>query len=246
MSKVDFLIIGTQKGGTTALHNMLSLHPKVNLSSEKELHYFDNEKRYNSKELFEYHNHFNFEEGCITGESTPAYLYYESCPQRIWKYNPNIKLIILLRNPIKRAYSHWNMNKKLDWVEGEFTDVFTLEEASFKKSRPFQDKRHSYLERGYYTEQLRRYYRFFPKQNIHIVKSEDFFSNTSQELMSIYDFLGLKSNINIDFDEVNIHNRSYASKMSSKEFRQLKHIYKFEIKQLERMLGWDCSDWLEE
>ena len=111
MRKLDFLIAGTQKGGTTALHNYLKQNPDVFLSEKKELHFFDNETiDWQNPPYEKYHDAFKTASSRQKiGEATPIYTFWPDALARISKYNKDIKLIICLRNPTERAYSHWRM-----------------------------------------------------------------------------------------------------------------------------------------
>jgi hypothetical protein len=109
--KVGFVIAGTQRGGTTTLYEYLRRHPHICMPAEKELHFFDNEDLWRLQphpyEL--YHAAFAVEPSHrLLGEATPVYMYWEPALSRIREYNPAMKLILILRNPITRAYSHWN------------------------------------------------------------------------------------------------------------------------------------------
>lgn len=104
--KVDFLICGTQKGGTSALHRYMSMHDEVGMALRKEVHFFDKDILFNNDRSFYpiYHSFFNFNQNCkVFGEATPIYMFWERAPKRIWKYNPKMKLIFILRNPSERA-----------------------------------------------------------------------------------------------------------------------------------------------
>ena|SRR5450755_1220153 len=109
--KVAFLIAGTQKGGTTALASYLQEHPAICMSTVKEVHFFDTEEFFASGDVdyTRYHARFNpTARKRLLGEATPIYMYWEAAAHRIQRYNPTMKLILLLRNPVTRAYSHWN------------------------------------------------------------------------------------------------------------------------------------------
>jgi hypothetical protein len=114
--KVDFIIVGTQKGGTTALQKFLSLHPEIFMSSRKELHFFDKGDFcgwIDSEKSFEDY-HLNFcpsSNHKIVGEATPSYMYWEKAPIRIQKYNAQMKMIFILRNPIVRKFLAKIMNR---------------------------------------------------------------------------------------------------------------------------------------
>lgn len=114
--KPTFLIIGAQKSGTSALFAYLARHPHVVPPAEKEIHFFDQEANYRQGTLW-YHLHFPSQNeqsaNAVTFEATPYYLYYPQAAARIYRYHPRLKLIALLRNPIDRAYSAWNMVYRL-------------------------------------------------------------------------------------------------------------------------------------
>lgn len=110
--KVSFVIGGAQKSGTTALYKYLAKHPDIHLSARKEPHFFDQEDPafFLSPDYSVYHKFFDPEgPHQLLGEATPIYMYWYEAPRRIWQYNPQMKWIIVLRNPVERAFSHWNM-----------------------------------------------------------------------------------------------------------------------------------------
>jgi hypothetical protein len=113
--KVAFVIAGTQKGGTTALASYLYEHPEIGMPTVKEVHFFDTEDHFASAEVdyAKYHAYFDpAVRKRLLGDATPIYMYWDAAPPRIWQYNPAMKLILLLRNPITRAYSQWNMERE--------------------------------------------------------------------------------------------------------------------------------------
>ncbi|NCU31833.1 MAG: sulfotransferase, partial [Candidatus Moranbacteria bacterium] len=124
MKKVDFLIGGVQKGGTTSLSAELSAHPDILFSKKKEIHYFD--LHYKKSESW-YHKHFAFMPNKINGECSPFYMYWRPCYKRIHTYNPNIKWIFLLRNPIERAFSAYTMSKNRNRESLTFSEAIRTE-----------------------------------------------------------------------------------------------------------------------
>ncbi|QGQ44715.1 sulfotransferase domain-containing protein [Metabacillus sediminilitoris] len=186
----DFLIIGAQKCGTTSLYNYLIKHPEILEASRKEIHFFDN--NYN-KGIEWYKKQFPLEtrrkQGYITGEATPKYIYDPNVPQRVYHYMPNVKLIVLLRNPVDRAYSNYHMdiNKKLpELLRNEsINDYISFEEALEV------DIGQIYMKRGMYADQLERWLKFFPKSQMLILQSEQFFSNPLKTLKEVQRFLGV-------------------------------------------------------
>src|SRR5438445_13846713 len=108
----------------------------------------------------------------LAGEVTPSYLYWKPAMERIHNYNPQIKLIILLRNPVDRAFAHWNMQRFKGRESLDFLDA--LKEESRRIARPLtiDARRFAYVDRGFYSEQLERVFHFFPRAQIKIVKFE--------------------------------------------------------------------------
>jgi len=243
--KVDFIIAGTQKGGTTALDSYLRTHPEIYMAQNKEVHFFDKDKLFLSEHVdYEYYHSFFSPKPCtkIVGEATPIYMYWYTAPRRIWEYNPEMKLIIILRNPILRAFSGWNMERERGTESLDFIDAIKNERERCRDSLPLQHRTFSYLDRGFYTEQLRRIWFFFRKDQTLILKNEDLRCNRSKTLSRICDFLEISG---ADWSvEKNVHSRKYIKPLSTPEIDYLKHIFEYEIKELERILSWDLSDWL--
>jgi sulfotransferase family protein len=177
----DFVIIGAQKGGTSFLYHLLTRHPLVEPAARKELHFFDN------PELFDHGDEWyrrcfprlSAEDGqkSITGEATPYYLFDPPVAKRMAEIVPKARLIALLRNPIDRAYSHYQMQVKRG------TEPRTFEEAMEQHS--------SYMSRGIYVDQLLRWFEFFGKEQMLILKSEDFFARPLETLKVVLTFLDL-------------------------------------------------------
>lgn len=110
---IDFVIAGTQKGGTTALDRYLRKQPGIAMASRKEIHFFDDEENFQIQPVDYTTYYANFvarSPARLRGESTPIYMYWKAVAPRMARYNPALKVIIVLRNPITRAFSHWNWN----------------------------------------------------------------------------------------------------------------------------------------
>src|ERR1044072_8128899 len=113
VDRLDFVLAGAQKSGTTALHYLLSRHPQVAMGDQQEIHFFDNDALFISEvDYGQLHKHYPpVAAPTIAGDCTPSYIYHEPAAERIWRYNPEIKLLVLLRNPVERAFAHWNMQR---------------------------------------------------------------------------------------------------------------------------------------
>lgn len=192
----DFIIVGTQKGGTSSVYNTLIQHPQITAASKKEVHFFD--RNHNRGEAW-YSRHFSKTDGKITGEATPFYLFHPRCAERIAALLPRVKIIILLRDPTMRAYSHYQHMVRRGLETLDFEAALEAEEkrtaAGWQKvlsgeagnSSPLQQ--FSYRRRGLYLEQILRYENFFSPGQLHIDFSERFYQNPLAFVASLYRFL---------------------------------------------------------
>src|ERR1700751_3043400 len=194
IERLDFILAGAQKSGTTALHYFLSRRPDINMGDQQEIHFFDNDANFLSEPDYEQlHKHYPpLAASTIAGDCTPSYLYYEPAAERIWKYNPKIKLLILLRNPVDRAFAHWNMQRSKGREPLDFFDAVREEQSRISGAPPSEARRFAYVDRGFYGQQLERFFKFFPREQMKIVKFEDFTGKQVETLASIFSCLGCK------------------------------------------------------
>jgi len=243
---VGFVICGTQKGGTSALDVYLREHPEICMADVKEVHYFDNEEHFSGgkPDYSKYHAWFSPKKNhSILGEATPIYMYWNDSPKRIWEYNPNMKLIVMLRNPIERAYSHWNMERSRNADNLSFWEAISNEKERCREALPQQHRVYSYIDRGFYLEQLRRLWTYFPKDKVLILKNEDLKQKPDETLNYVCEFLGVCQFKNVIARDV--HSRPYVSRISEKENDYLRSIFEPEIKELEAELNWNCGNWID-
>ena len=244
-ARVGFLICGTQKGGTTALDAYLRRHHQIQLAVKKEVHFFDKDEFFSGPQLDYgwYHSHFHDAAGkVLRGESTPIYMYWKAAAERIYHYNPLIKIIILLRNPIERAYSHWNMEFRRGNEDLSFYDALISEADRCVSPEGKQHRIYSYVDRGFYTKQITRLRAYFPDSNILILKSDFLLHQPSECLHSICAFL--KVSPLEDTSEVCAHSLPYSQQMEARERLYLSSVFTKEIHLLEQMLNWDCNSWI--
>jgi hypothetical protein len=205
----DFLIIGTQRGGTTSLYSYLIDRPGVGPASVKELHFFD--KKFHKGPSW-YRAHFptsiqkySFEltrkQIFVTGEASAYYIFHPHAPKRVAKVLPQVKLIVLLRNPVDRAYSQYNFEVELGRETLSFEDALEREEERIGKETEklladehyasFDHSRYSYLARGIYVDQLQCWMSFFPPAQFLLLKSEEFYADPVAVLEQTSKFLNL-------------------------------------------------------
>lgn len=194
----DFLCIGAQKAGTTTLHEQLRTHPGLYLPAEKEVHYFS---RHFDRPLGWYESRFaGARRTHGTGEVTPYYLFHPEAPRRIAAVRPQARLIVLLRDPVERALSGFFHSRRLGQEPLDIEAAFAAEAGRLQDAAPVlavpggehaAHQFHSYLSRSRYEEQLARYLRLFPRSQLLLVRTEDFFADPRPVWREVLSFLGV-------------------------------------------------------
>ncbi|MCX7848245.1 MAG: sulfotransferase domain-containing protein [bacterium] len=241
--RVNFLIAGTQKGGTTALAHFLAQHPHVFISRQKELHFFDRDKYFRARtpNYTWYHQHF---QGCdgyrAVGEATPIYMFWPAAAPRIHAYNPAMKLILLLRNPIERAYSDYIMERRRGFELLPFRWAIRVEPLRRRWLPSLLARHYLYTSRGFYSQQIQHLLHYFPREQMLILKTEELREDHYGTLQRVCAFLGVDPFPAIKQEIV--FSNEYAP-MSLDDWQLLQRIFAQEIDTLEALLGWDCSSW---
>jgi hypothetical protein len=227
----NFMIVGAPKAGTTSLYHYLSQHPEVFMSSPKEVNFFSYEELVQQNLYYDdfkvdnvdkYKKLFTHTKGeKAVGEASVSYLFYPKTPQKIKETIPDVKIIILLREPTSRAYSHYLMDYKLGLVDVAFEDiVYELEENT--KSNLFYQQ---YISLGLYYEQVKRYIDIFGKDKIRIYFQDDFKNDPSSIIADICDFLGVDSNyrpkISKEYNVFSMPKSKIVDKVYKSSFRPL-------------------------
>ena len=176
----DYICIGAQRCGTTSLRTYLNAHPQIS-SYGGETNFFTQHFR---KGVTWYESVLG--NGEIRGEKTPEYIVCPYVPKRIKATCPNVKLIVMLRNPVDRIQSHFRLATHLNNERKPFEKAYR---GGIGLRRPGW---YSYLRRGHYAEQLEHWFKFFPREQFLIVHSERFFEDTDTVYQEILEFLGAK------------------------------------------------------
>ena len=242
----NFIIIGAQKCGTSTLFNHIRKHPDIFMPKRKELHFFD--ENY-SMGMAWYLNCFNRKDGIIpvcSGEASPYYFFHPLAPVRIFETIPDIKLILLLRNPVSRAYSQYHHMKRKGRISLSFEHCIKLEQGILagRKEAFYKDENHSdmmyrrfsFLSRSRYAEQLSEWLKYFPQEQILIIRSEDYFSNSGQTFQEVFRFLALPP---ADIIQVKEHHSSDYPPMKPETKEMLVEYFNPFNQQLYNMTGRD-------
>lgn len=213
------------------------------MGDQQEMHFFDDDEVFAGAVDYDVlHRHFRRAgRSTIAGECTPSYLYWKPAAERIWQYNPKIKLLVLLRNPIDRAFAHWNMQRFKGREPLDFLEAVKEEKIRIAGAPPIEARRFAYVDRGLYAQQLERFFQFFPREQVKVVKFEKFQAQQRETLDSIFSFLGLDPLASLRSKDRNVV--PYERTMNWEEKIFLFNFFADDIAKLERLLGWDCSDW---
>lgn len=202
----SFIIVGAQKAGTTSLYKYLTQHPEIEATLEKEVHYFD--LNYD-KPLSWYQSFFPLKKnnGKITGEASPYYMFHPYAIKRIADFNSDMKIIVLLREPASRAISHYYHEVRLGRETLGMREAFNRENErmdeeleKFKKDQyyiGYNHQRFSYQSRGDYSSQIKEIIRYFKQENIKIIDSKEFFKHTSETVSDVLKFLDVDPTLEI-------------------------------------------------
>jgi hypothetical protein len=240
----SFLIIGAQKCGTSSLFRYLMDHPQTAPPLQKEIHFFD----------LSWDKGMRWYRGCfplavpfagrrITGESSPYYLFHPAVPERVAASLPRVRLIVLLRNPVDRAFSHYQaaVRRGTETRSFEHAVEIELERIGEERGRIPEGgdssfhQRHTYVSRGYYLEQLERWAALYPRDQMMVIRSEAMFSNPVETWCELMRFLDLDATFTPLFRPYNQH--GYAGSMAAGTRARLGELYAAANRDLEEWLG---------
>lgn len=254
----NFIIIGAAKSGTSSLYEYLIQHPSIYKCLVKEPNYFAN---YFHKNIDWYRSFFpstltkfyvekTLKNKFSTGEASTQYYWYPHTAERVKQLLPNVKLIVLLRNPIERSFSHYQMevrngNEKLSFEEaikkekertqGEYEKILS-DKLYFSPKYTMQ----AYIEKSIYINSIKRWTKYFPLEQFLFVKAEDFYENTTKELNKILKFLDLSE---FELKKYDVLRKGSYSKLNSQTREELCEFFKPYNEELYRHIGinfnWD-------
>lgn len=245
--QLDFFVAGAQKAGTTALHEMLRVHAGLDLPDAKELHFFDDESRdWASPSYDSLHCHFDWTHAAMRGEATPIYLYWPNALERLRAYNPAAKIIIGLRHPVFRAYSHWRMEVSREAEALDFSSAIRSGRERVRHAPHGVHRVYSYVERGYYDTQVERLLSLFPRKQVHFFRTDELFEHPARVLALLWSFLGVDP-------AADAHDVGYVAPVANRVNAEinaadrllLEEEYRGRYNRIEELTGLDLSDWRE-
>jgi hypothetical protein len=252
----DYLVIGEARCGTTSFYKWLIQHPAVGPVLTKEVQYFSDE--FDRGPLW-YRGHFptiayakvvRHRQGTpmVTGEASPYYLFHPLARDRIIETLPEVKLIVILRDPVRRAYSLWQQQTDLGVEPLSFEDAIDAERGRLEgeRERMLADpsyfsrnlKHYSYLARGHYADSLERWFERVPRERFLIVRAEDMFADPDRTMHAAYRFLGLSPR----HDEAHpLLNAGSSGSIDPRTAARLREIYAEPNRRLGSLLGRDMG-----
>ena len=240
---IQFLVIGAQHAGGDIVEFLLRQHPNISLPVYVNHPIFsENGNLFQTQNFNSYHQSLAIStKNKVIGDMSMNSLYCQPAARRIYLYNPKIKIIVILRNPIERAFAHWQFNytNKLETLS--FEQALLNEKNRAIAALPYQDFMYSYLDAGFYSEQIRRYQRFYKDHHLLFITHENLVAQPQATFDTMCDFLTIKRfNIQAEYSTDSQHTLS----ISSETYQQLINLYQYDIREVERLTHSNVSDWL--
>jgi len=223
---IDVMIIGAQKAGTTSLLRYLGEHPECMSHPQKEFAYFIDSKEYDNNYTRAFRKYFSASDvtsnAKIVAKSAGLYA-DENAIKRLYEHNPKCELIIILRNPVERAYSSYLMEKNYDSVKFEFSELPELIQKHNGNDESWGFS--FFIEYGFYAKHLKNIYKHFPKEQVHVILYDEFKNNTLKVCQDIFNVIKIDNKF---IPNVKVQH-NVTQKMHSQFYAKLtKHILKKE------------------
>ena len=206
MSLPNFMCLGAAKSGTTTLYDILRQHPDLYVPSFKEPHFFDIPENYKNGIKWYEKTYFKNTNQKIVADFTPSYFFDEEAPKRIFEsLGGELKFVVILRNPLDRAYSHYLHSKRDLYEKQDFGEALKLESSRLQQYQNQADYlsylRHSYIHQGLYSKMLKRYLQYFSLDNFLFINFEDeFLQEKDLTIQKVLHFLEIDSSILLNID----------------------------------------------
>jgi hypothetical protein len=246
--KLSFVIGGAQKAGTSTLNRLFRLHPEIQMARHKEPHFFDDEQRdWTDPSYDDLHAEFRKLDSRLRGESTPITLYWRPAIRRLHAYNPSVKLIFVLRDPVERTFSQWCKEYSLGRETLPFSQAIREGRARVRAEAEIEGLHRyvSYVERSLYGEQLQHALEYFPREAIHCEIFEELFLDRPAGLRRIARFLGIGPWPD-ELPDVHLNPRreyQYPSTLAGADREYLRTLFREDRAAVEALLGRKVTAW---
>lgn len=210
--KIDMMIVGAQKAGTTSLKSYLSQHPKIDTHKQTEMIYFLDDKTYSLGYEKSFHRYFpDHESQNKLLAKNVGVMYYRPAMERLYDHNPKMQLVIVLRNPVDRAYSaYWFARRRGQEDLKTFEEAIEASPDRYKDKGIFRMGNCSYLDRSLYVKHLEMIFTIFPRSQVHIFLTDDMKQDIDGVCNQIFASLDLEQNVSLDTKQQ--HNHASAAR----------------------------------
>ncbi len=232
----SFIVTGSPRSGLGTIYHALEQHPALQVICKDEKPHFTDEDLYQSGNPSNrtYDQHYvDYGDDFLHGEVSAAYLTHPFAISRIQRYNPDIKLVIILRNPAMRTYSQWQQATAQGLENRPFTDVLT------KTVQSKEDLTH-YQSQSLYGYHVSHVLQYLDPHQLLFIKSDDFKEDPEVAMYQLCQFIGVPY-LDLDLTAQNIG--SYTDSLTDEMYDQVMQTYSSDVKSLESLVGWDCSTW---
>ncbi len=244
-AKASFMVVGTKRSGTTSLAYCLSQHPHIKLCPTDLSGSFLNNEMYRDVKEDDYQYDALYTSSApeiIHGEVCADYIFNDLSIKRLQNYNPELKLISILRNPAERAYSHWSQ-ATYDGLENRpFMEAISDESRQLDTNILDAPRlTTSYLSRSMYGTQIKRLYQYFDPHQLLFLRADDFKFDTEVLLYQVLQFL------NVPYQELDCTAQNvghYTTSLKVEHYNAVVNLCIKDIYLTEELLGWNCNDWI--
>ena len=238
---IDFIIAGAMKGGTSSAVINFNKHPELYINKH-EIHYFEHLKYY-QRGIEWYKSQFDYTKKII-GDKSPDVMFIYSSLFLLQSLNPFVKILLFLRNPVERSYSHWKMLRdeykyKLPYEYNINAELnYRIQENTFFNNSFWNHT----IKRGFYYKHIMEILKYFPRENLYITISENVKDNIDEEYQKIFTFLEV-SELHTEFTLEYVSKTSDNLDKNSKIYKKLKNIFTEDVRNLEKFLGYKTNWW---
>lgn len=218
------------------------------MSTPKEVHFFDDESvDWSNPSYGKFDAAFASDSGVLLrGEATPIYCYLPECMARLKRYDQGAKLIFLLRHPVFRAYSHWRMETRRSAEQKTFSDAIRSGRERVRLAPSGLHRTFSYVERGFYANQIRRMLSHYPRDQVHFEVMDRLWSEPKQSIAAVERFLGVPHRIDPAAKYITLASTDIDHSLSHADRNYLMEVFYKDMEETEKLTDLPLSGWFDE
>jgi hypothetical protein len=188
--------------------------------------------------------------GCATGktcgEATPIYMYWPNSIERLHTYDPSARIIVLIRHPVFRAHSHWRMETKRGAENLSFSEAIRGGRSRVKEAPGGVHRVYSYIERGFYAEQIRRILQYYPHSQVQIATTDQLWLELKSTLNAFERFLNINEELSPEREYIIAARTDIPDQITKADFKFLMDLFRPDIRAVSEMTGISLDYWLDD